>query len=100
MDCRMGVVGLGVMGSSLARNIESKGLPVAGYDLDPAKTRGFVQAAGTGKAILGVDRPERLMAALDRPRRILIMVPAGHAVDSVIAHLRPHLELGDILIDG
>jgi 6-phosphogluconate dehydrogenase len=100
MDCRMGVVGLGVMGSSLARNIEGKGIPVAGYDLDPAKTRAFIEGPARGKAIVGVDRPERLMAALERPRRILIMVPAGHAVDSVIAHLRPHLQPGDILIDG
>jgi len=100
MDCRMGVVGLGVMGSSLARNIEGKGIPVAGYDLDPAKTRAFIEGPARGTAIVGVDRPERLMAALERPRRILIMVPAGHAVDSVIAHLRPHLQPGDILIDG
>ncbi len=100
MDCRMGVVGLGVMGSSLARNIEGKGMPVAGYDLDPAKTRAFIAGPAKGKAIVGVDRPERLMEVLERPRRILIMVPAGHAVDSVIAHLRPHLQLGDILIDG
>jgi 6-phosphogluconate dehydrogenase len=100
MKYRMGVVGLGVMGASLARNIESKGFPVAGYDLDTSKTRAFLPGPAKGKAIAGVERPEDLMAALERPRRILMMVPAGKAVDSVIAHLRPHLEAGDILIDG
>jgi len=96
----MGVVGLGVMGASLARNIESKGFPVAGYDLDAAKMKAFTEGPAKGKAIAGMERPEALMAALDRPRRILMMVPAGPPVDSVIAHLRPHLEGGDILIDG
>jgi 6-phosphogluconate dehydrogenase len=96
----MGVVGLGVMGANLARNIESRGFPVAGYDLDAAKTKAFVEGPAKGTAIIGVDTPEDLMAVLEKPRRILIMVPAGAAVDSVIAHLRPHLEKGDILIDG
>jgi 6-phosphogluconate dehydrogenase len=100
MTYKMGVVGLGVMGANLARNIESRGLPVAGYDLDAAKTKAFLEGPAKGKAVTGVDRPEKLMEALERPRRILMMVPAGAAVDSVIAHLRPHLEEGDILIDG
>src|SRR5918994_2396155 len=100
MQYRMGVVGLGVMGGSLARNMESKGFPVAGYDLDAAKTRAFIEGPAKGKAIAGVERPEDLMDALERPRRVLLMVPAGKPVDSVIAHLRPHLQEGDILIDG
>ena len=100
MQYKMGVVGLGVMGGNLARNIESHGMPVAGYDLSAEKTRAFLEGPAKGKAIIGVDRPERLMEALERPRRILMMVPAGAAVDSVIAHLKPHLAEGDILIDG
>ena len=100
MDYKMGVVGLGVMGASLARNIESKGFPVVGYDLDAKKTNAFLEGPAKGKAIAGVDRPERLMELLERPRRVLMMVPAGAPVDSVIAHLRPHLKEGDILIDG
>jgi 6-phosphogluconate dehydrogenase len=100
MKYRMGVVGLGVMGGSLARNMESKGFPVAGYDLDAAKTRAFIEGPAKGKAIAGVERPEDLMDALERPRRVLLMVPAGKPVDSVIAHLRPHPQEGDILIDG
>jgi len=96
----MGVVGLGVMGASLARNMESKGFPVAGYDLDAKKTRAFVEGPAKGKKIAGVERPEDLVEALERPRRVLLMVPAGKPVDSVIALLRPHLQEGDILIDG
>ena len=100
MTYKMGVVGLGVMGASLARNIESKGFPVVGYDLDAAKTKAFLEGPARGKQIGGVEAPEALMEALDRPRRVLMMVPAGAPVDSVIAHLRPHLQEGDILIDG
>jgi 6-phosphogluconate dehydrogenase len=100
MTYKMGVVGLGVMGASLARNIESKGFPVVGYDLAAGKTKQFLEGPARGKAIAGADRPESLMEMLERPRRVLMMVPAGAAVDSVIAHLRPHLQDGDILIDG
>lgn len=94
----MGVVGLGVMGSNLARNMERNGFPVAGYDLDPKKVEAFSRVS-EGKA-LGVNTPEALMEALEKPRRILIMVPAGSPVDSAIAHLKPHLEPNDILMDG
>jgi 6-phosphogluconate dehydrogenase len=100
MTYKMGVVGLGVMGASLARNIESRGFPVVGYDLDAKKTTAFIEGPAKGKQIAGVDRPERLMEMLERPRRVLMMVPAGAPVDSVVAHLRPHLQEGDILIDG
>ena len=100
MTYKMGVVGLGVMGASLARNIESKGFPVVGYDLDKKKTQAFLDGPAKGKAIAGADRPEQLMEMLERPRRVLMMVPAGPPVDSVIAHLKPHLQEGDILIDG
>ena len=100
MTYSMGVVGLGVMGANLGRNIASKGFPVAGYDLDAAKTKAFVTESAPGAELTGVASPEALMAALERPRRVLLMVPAGKPVDSVIAHLRPHLEKGDILIDG
>jgi len=100
MTYNIGVVGLGVMGANLARNIASRGFPVAGYDLDAARTRAFVASQGKDSGIGGTDAPDRLMATLERPRRVLMMVPAGAAVDSVIAHLRPYLEQDDILIDG
>jgi 6-phosphogluconate dehydrogenase len=97
---KIGVVGLGVMGANLARNIASKGFPVAGYDLNAEKTRAFAAGEPIGSNIGSADAPEKLMAVLERPRRVLMMVPAGAPVDSVIAHLRPHLEREDILIDG
>jgi 6-phosphogluconate dehydrogenase len=100
MTYQIGVVGLGVMGSNLALNMERNGFPVAGYDLDAARTRAFIEGPAAGRQALGVDSPAALMAALERPRRVLMMVPAGGPVDSAIAHLTPHLEPGDILIDG
>ncbi len=100
MAYKMGVVGLGVMGHNLALNMERNGFPVSGYDLDAAKTRAFLSGPATGKAIVGATSPAELMAALEKPRRILMMVPAGKAVDNAIAHLTPHLAPGDILIDG
>ena len=100
MTYKIGIVGLGVMGHNLALNMERNGFPVAGYDLDAAKTKAFLKGPGAGKNIIGVDSPAALMAALEKPRRILMMVPAGAPVDSAIAHLKPHLEPGDILMDG
>lgn len=100
MSYKIGVVGLGVMGHNLALNMERNGFPVAGYDLDAAKIKFFLEGPGAEKNIIGVDSPAALMAALEKPRRILLMVPAGAPVDSAIAHLKPHLEPGDILMDG
>ena len=91
MSNNIGVVGLGVMGANLARNIESRGFPVVGYDVDAEKTQAFLDGPASGTQIGGAQTPEALADALERPRRVLIMVPAGKAVDSVIAHLQPHL---------
>ncbi len=100
MNYKIGIVGLGVMGHNLALNMERNGFPVAGYDSDAAKTKAFLEGPGAGKNIIGVDSPAALIAALEKPRRILLMVPAGAPVDNAIAHLKPHLEPGDILMDG
>jgi 6-phosphogluconate dehydrogenase len=100
MSAAIGVVGLGVMGANLARNIESRGFGVAGYDLDAGKTRAFLEGPAAGREISGAASPAALMDLLERPRRVLLMVPAGKPVDSVIARLQPHLGPGDILIDG
>jgi 6-phosphogluconate dehydrogenase len=100
MKYKIGIVGLGVMGHNLALNMERNGFSVVGYDLDSAKTEAFIKGPAAGKNIIGVDSPQALMAALEQPRRILIMVPAGSPVDSAIAQLKGHLEPGDILIDG
>jgi 6-phosphogluconate dehydrogenase len=100
MKYKIGVVGLGVMGHNLALNMERNGFPVVGYDIDPAKTRAFLEGPAAGKQITGADSPAALMDMLEKPRRILMMVPAGPPVDSAIQHLKPHLEAGDILMDG
>ncbi len=100
MLCDIGVVGLGVMGSNLALNMERNGFRVAGYDLDAVKARAFVTGPGAGKNVELAGSPAELMAMLQKPRRVLLMVPAGAPVDAAIAHLEPHLEPADILIDG
>jgi 6-phosphogluconate dehydrogenase len=100
MKCDIGVVGLGVMGSNIALNMERNGFRVAGYDLDPAKATAWTQGPAAGKNVDIAVSPQALMAMLQRPRRVLLMVPAGAPVDAAIAHLKGHLESGDILIDG
>ncbi|HYG99759.1 MAG TPA: NADP-dependent phosphogluconate dehydrogenase [Terriglobales bacterium] len=100
MKYSIGVVGLGVMGANLALNMERNGFPVAGYDLDAEKRRNFVERRAKGKNVIAVDTPTALMHVLEKPRRILIMVPAGTAVDSAVDHLKPYAEPGDILMDG
>ena len=94
-----GIVGLGVMGENLAQNIERNGFSVAGYDLDAGKVDSFAKAT-TGKKAAATRSLEEFLGALAVPRRILMMVPAGKPVDAVIDSLRPHLQAGDVLIDG
>ena len=94
-----GVMGLGVMGRMLALNMERNGFRVAGYDLDPVKVTAFGEDANK-KNLIACDSLESFLAALELPRRILMMVPAGKPVDSAIASLIPVLTKGDLLIDG
>jgi len=94
-----GFIGLGVMGHMLALNMERNGFRVAGFDIDPEKVKSF----GTkypDKNLAAFDRPEDFLAALERPRRIMMMVPAGKPVDAVIHSIKGSLEPGDLLIDG
>ncbi len=100
MECDIGVVGLGVMGSNLALNMERNGFRVAGYDLDDSKAKAFSSGPASGRNVALAGSTEELTAVLKKPRRILMMVPAGNPVDSAIAHLKAYLESGDILIDG
>ena len=95
----IGVVGMAVMGQNLALNIESRGYTVAVYNRTQSTLHEFVQRAGD-KRLLPAPSLAALAASLSRPRKILLMVQAGAAVDRVIADLQPHLEPGDILIDG
>ena len=86
------------MGANLARNMANHGFRVVGYDLDGSKMHAFAVQPHERCAV--ADTPAGLLEMLERPRRLLIMVPAGPAVDRVIDQLRPHLDAGDVLIDG
>lgn len=93
---RIGMVGLGVMGASLARNLASKGYTVAGYDLDADKRASFDRYAADG--LTSFPDVAQFLAALDTPRRIILLVPS-HVVDAAITPLKPHMNQGDLLID-
>ncbi|MFS8639871.1 MAG: NAD(P)-binding domain-containing protein, partial [Symbiobacteriaceae bacterium] len=90
-----GVIGLGRMGGALVRNLLRAGHRAVVYDVNPESVQELVKAGAIGTAGLA-----ELAAALGRPRVIWMMVPAGDPVDQVIAELTPHLEPGDVLIDG
>ncbi len=95
----LGLIGLGVMGENLALNFERNGFPVCGFDLDATKRQQFAQRT-QGLQAHTADSLAELVARLQTPRRILLMVPAGKAVDAVLTDLRPLLAAGDVLIDG
>lgn len=92
----IGILGLGVMGRSLALNFERNGYSVAGYDIHLKFDPSFFK----DKNVKIFDSFESLVAVLDKPRVILMMVPAGKPVDKAILSIKPFLEKGDILIDG
>jgi 6-phosphogluconate dehydrogenase len=96
----IGLIGLAVMGENLVLNMESHGFTVAVYNRTTSKVDDFVNGRGGGKNIAGTHSLEELCAQLKRPRRVMIMVKAGTAVDLVIESLLPYLEPGDIVIDG
>ncbi|MGO9566360.1 MAG: NADP-dependent phosphogluconate dehydrogenase [Desulfomonilaceae bacterium] len=97
--CDIGMIGLGVMGRNLALNMADHGFAVAGYNRHLDKVNLLEQEA-EGRTVLGVKSEEELVTALRRPRAVMMMVPAGKAVDQVIRDLLPHLEPGDLIIDG
>lgn len=96
----IGVVGLAVMGENLILNIESKGFRVTAYNRTVDKVENFVNGRAKGKNILGAHSIEELTASLKSPRKVMLMVKAGKPVDDFIELLIPHLDQGDIIIDG
>src|ERR1035437_4640002 len=96
----MGLIGLAVMGENLILNMESKGFTVACFNRTVSKVDDFVKGRAAGKKIIGCHSVEDLCAALKRPRKVMLMVKAGQAVDDFIDLVLPHLEDGDIIIDG
>jgi 6-phosphogluconate dehydrogenase len=96
----IGLIGLAVMGENLVLNMESHGFTVAVFNRTTSKVDEFVNGRGAGKNIIGTHSVEELCSKLERPRRVMIMVKAGAVVERVIESLLPHLEAGDIVIDG
>lgn len=93
------MVGLGTMGRNLLLNIADHGASVAGYDLDPAKGT-LLETEGAGRKVQGFSDIGAFVASLRKPRAVMMLVPAGAPVDSVIASLSPFFEEGDFMIDG
>jgi 6-phosphogluconate dehydrogenase len=96
----IGLIGLAVMGENFALNMESKGFRVAVFNRTVERVEQFIAGRARGKNFVGARTPADLVAALQRPRKILMLIKAGPAVDAVIDELLPLLDKGDILIDG
>lgn len=96
---QVGVVGVGVMGRSIALNFESKGFSVSIYDLSAEKVQEIIEN-NQGKNIFGTNNIEEFVQSLESPRKILLMVNAGVITDKAIESIVPYLDKGDILIDG
>jgi 6-phosphogluconate dehydrogenase len=97
---QIGLVGLAVMGENLALNIERNGFPITIYNRSTDKTEALLAGRAKGLKFTGAKTVQELVASLERPRRIILMVKAGAPVDDMIKQLTPLLEPGDIIIDG
>jgi len=99
-----GMIGLGVMGSNLLLNMADHGFSVIGFDTNPDKTKALESSAGKDTSVKGkvkgVNSLSDMISLLKTPRKLMMLVPAGKPVDSVISDLKPLLQKGDIIIDG
>ena len=100
MKADIGLIGLAVMGENLVLNMESKGFTVAVYNRTTEKVDKFINGRGANKNFIGAHSIEELVNSLDRPRKVMVLVKAGKPVDDFIDKIIPHLEEGDIIIDG
>jgi len=98
-SCHIGLIGLAVMGQNLVLNLESRGMKVAVYNRTAAKTREFVDEQA-GKNIVAAESITEFVSFLERPRKIILMVKAGEAVDRFLEELVEHLDTGDVVADG
>ncbi len=96
----IGLIGLAVMGENLVLNMESKGYTVAVYNRTISKVDNFVNGRGAGKNFIPAHSIEEFVSKLERPRKAMMLVKAGQPVDDFIELLLPHMEPGDIIIDG
>src|SRR6266404_6075406 len=99
-SCDIGLIGLAVMGQNLVLNINDHGYRVAVFNRTVSRVDEFIQNEAAGTRVLGTHSIAELVQALKKPRRVMLMVKAGETVDRMIESLLPHLEPGDILIDG
>jgi len=95
-----GMVGLGVMGANLLYNMADHGFSVIGYDLDAKKADDLEKGATPGTHVKGTTNVEEFIKSMKAPRKVMMLVPAGKPVDSVISTIEPYLDKGDIIIDG
>lgn len=95
-----GLVGLGVMGRNFILNVADNGFTALGYDLDEEKARSLREEGGDPERVDGTTDLSTFVAGLSQPRKIMLLVPAGNIVDRVIEDLLPHLDQGDIIVDG
>jgi 6-phosphogluconate dehydrogenase len=100
MNCDFGLIGLAVMGENLALNVESRGYKVAVFNRTTSVVDALIKGRAAGKQFVGCHSLEELVKSLSRPRKVMMMVKAGPAVDSLIEQLLPLLEKGDVIIDG
>ena len=100
MQAHVALVGLAVMGQNLALNIERNGFPISVYNRTQERTRAFIEGPARGKRVIGASSVEELVHNLEPPRRVIVMVKAGAAVDAMIDQIQPHLQRGDILVDA
>jgi 6-phosphogluconate dehydrogenase len=98
--CDIGLIGLAVMGQNLVLNMNDHGFKVAVFNRTVSKVDDFIANEAKGTQVVGAHSVEELAGMLKRPRRIMLMVKAGETVDQMIDHILPHLEAGDIIIDG
>lgn len=96
----IGLIGLAVMGENLVLNMESKGFTVSVYNRTVLKVDTFINSKAKGKNIFGAHSLEEFVHSLESPRKIMLMIKAGEAVDKTIEELIPFLSPGDIIIDG
>lgn len=94
------LIGLAVMGQNLVLNMEDHGFEVVVYNRTISKTKAFLEQEGAGRKISGASDIPELVSRLKKPRRVMMLVKAGKPVDEFIERLLPHLEPGDIIIDG
>ena len=96
----IGLIGLAVMGENLVLNMESKGFRVSVFNRTTDKVDHFTKGRASGKNIIGTHSIDEFVDSLARPRKIMMMIKAGTAVDDMIETLLPLLAPGDIIIDG